>query len=399
MVDLGLVVGVFFVSIVPIVLLFLVLHGRGDLIRLWCSNVVPYFKRMKWNKPLRLKVRRDIGQTMNEDIVKLIDSVIFEKGTENKLKDVPDVLAENWKVMRKHPSHYSIWGTFFKRKWKLPNGLGGRWVFMYHLFPLEEMTKRLGRHQLIQGVLLSQPLSVHSPPSKEQWVDARLKEDLAKGIKPDDKRIRAYVKEHRKLSKEKWLNLFFHPTVTVTSEAQMVERLQGFGNFVTIGAYLMRVSGEKLSKYEYYEGYTEHSQKFMKLTQEELHKLADKLGQKDVIIREQDRTIKEFSPPVKINPDHAPMPFYSVPQKEPEKPSKLHVQLPENWISYMLVFLGFASLFWGLLTSGAVQLVVGAFLLVFGAFMLWREGKKLKLPESVKETVSDQKESAMESGA
>lgn len=401
MVDLGLVVGVALFSVIPILLLFLVVRGRGDLVRLWSSNVVPYFKRMRWNKPLRLKVRRDIGQTMNSDIVKLIDSVMFKDGSTDAKKsdEIPTNLFESWKAIRLHPERYSIWGTFFKRAWKLPDGLKGRWVFLYHLFPLEEMTKRYGRHQLIQGVLLPQPMSVHAPPTKEQWCDLRLKEDLTKGIRPDQKRIKAYMKEWRKLTKEKWLNLFFYPTVTVTSEAQTLERLQGFANFVTIGAYLMRVSGEKLAKFEYLAGFAEHSQKFMEIAQNELHGLADKLGKKDVTLRELDRAIKELGIPVKISPDFAPMPYFPHTPTPVEKPSRLKAQLPENWVAYLCVFIGFFGLVWGMFTNGVAQLVVGAFLLGLGAFMLWREGKKVKLPESVKETVAEQKESLGEQGA
>jgi len=400
LVDLSLVVGVALFSVIPILLLFLVVRGRGDLVRLWSSNVVPYFKRMRWNKPLRLKVRRDIGQTMNKDIVKLIDSVMFEQGSTEKKRDpeVSDSLLKDWKILREHPEHYSIWATFFKRAWRLPNGLSGRWVFMYHLFPLEEMTKRFGRHQLIQGVLLPQPISVHAPPTREQWCDLRLKEDVAKGIRPDQKRIKAYVKEWRKVVKEKWLNIFFHPTTTVTAEAQMLERLQGFGSLVAINAYAMRVMGEKLAKYDYMEGFATSAQKFMDVQGDELHKYGDRLGKKDIVLREQDRAMKELRIPVKLSPDFAPMPSLPYTPVPVEKPSRLKTQLPENWVAYLCVFIGFFGLVWGMFTSGVAQLVVGAFLLGLGAFMLWREGKKVKLPESVRETVAEQKESLGEQG-
>jgi len=391
-------------------LVILITHVRGEVVRLWV-HPVSYFRNIRYNRPLRIKIRhRSIAQTRSTSLVKTIDKVIFK--TEKKegqsetinfkesADDVSPELFEMWKVIRKQPQNFTIWGTSFVRRWRTKDGTTGRWVFVFHLYPLEEMTKRLGRHKLIQGILLEKPLDVHTPPTRDEWLIQRIREDRAKGVdvKTLERRIKSYKKEYRRISKEKWLNLVFHPSVTTTKEAEITDRLIGFENVMSITAHAMNVLGPQLAKYKALAHYALGREAYERELTAELHETADRLGDSEQLRELEHRAILEARTPLHISTEGAPYPvgFPSKPTEAP-KPSPLKMPLPENFWIYVTIFSGFFLIVLGLFfyaTNPSLWgvMLFGTLLFMFGVFLHWREGKKVKVAEIIKEKVKEGEE-------
>jgi len=255
----GEILPIIFVSLIFLIILFFIfiIRHRGEAVRFWVQPV-PYFRGIRHNRPIKLKITRGVGRTLDKNLVKTFDRIIFETKegspsqvvTEKKAKDVPEDLFEAWKEIRQHPEKYTIWAFFFMRRWRTPQGLKGRWVYAYSLFSIEEMAKDYLRHRLVQGVFVEKPLGVHYPPTKDEWVLSKIKEDTAKGLKLSKDRVRAYEKEYRRISKEKWLALVFHPTVTAIGQAEVMNRLTGFENLMAVTAHAMNALGTELAKYK-----------------------------------------------------------------------------------------------------------------------------------------------------
>ena len=397
-----------------ILIIALIIYARGEIYRFW-TPPVPYFRRVKHNKPMRLKITRGVAQTLNETLVKIIGETIFQteqKGnpsqtTEPQIREgVPNSLVEMWKKIREHPEKYTIWSFYFTRRWRTPQGDRGRWVFAYCLFSLEEITKRLGRHKLVQGVFLENPLDVHTPPTKEQWVLRRISEDRAKGLKPTRDRVKVYEKEYRRIVKEKWLNLVFHPTVTVMKEAEVMGRLRGFENLMAITAHAMNVLGTKLAEYEQYKHFALGREEYERQLGKQLHETQDKLGTAMQTIHSLSRGIKETTTPTFISQEHAPLPTTPFPQppyaEKPSRVKKLFGGLSEvDILNWALIAVGlFATVFgygayyqnpkmWGGLAFGALMFLGGVLVLI------WRKHRIIKIPETLKERGEEAKEAVV----
>lgn len=390
-------------------LIFIFIRIRGEVYRLWV-NSVPYFHKIKPNRPLRIKVTRGLALTLTKNLVEIVDKTIYKPVKETnpkkkikleKLPGVPDSLVEMWEKIRENPEKYSIWSFYFTKRWRTPDGNRGRWVFAYCLFSLEEMTKQLGRHKMVQGVFLEKPLSVHVPSTKDEWVQSKLKEDREKGLKPTAEQVKKYEKEYRRILKEKWLNIIFHPTVTVIKESEVMDRVTGFENVMAVTTHVMSELGTKLAKFEVYKYYFLSSQELIRNLQQVAHKVADRLGRESQLSQQLNRTIKELRTPVHISTEGAPWPSVSAPPP-PEKPRGARAFFTGinelDLINWLIIGIGLFSTISGIAIYVANPkmigtLVVGALLLLVGFIMFaWRKRKTVKFPESVSESAEAIKE-------
>jgi hypothetical protein len=316
--------------------------------------------------------------------------------------EVPKSLIEKWKEIKSHPEDHIIWTTFAKRRWRW-QGQKGRWIYFYHFFPHDEMTLRFGRHKVWCVNLLPTPIGFHAP-SKVEWIKMRMQEMKKEELTPTLKT--ALEKEYkREVKGQKWLLVMLHPTVTLTGEAEVFERLEGFQSLLPIIAQTMRTLGTKLAKYDALiasvKGFTGYQLEAKRTIEE----LTDELGRTSTLVQNLQRSLKEKRIPVVISPEASPMPFAPQPRIQ-EKPSKIKQALlgEFNWV-YATILLGFAMAFFGLLQYATNPanwglLGFGSILFMFGVFMWWRE-KRSKLPfiEETKEKIKETKESLMEEGA
>ena len=389
--------------------IFFLLRVRGEVVRLWVANIVPYFPRMKLHRPLRIKIRRGILQTLNTEIINVINHALFtlKEDVETVREGVPEELADKWKEIRDNPAKHVIWTTFAKRRWRY-KGQKGRWVFFYHFFPHDEMTLRFGRHKVWRVKLLATPIGFHAP-TKNEWLKMRIQslpkeqqKSLSKSV------IQAFEKEYkREVKGRKWLLVMLHPTVTLTGEAQVIERLEGFQSLLPIIAHTMRTLGTKLAKFDALLA----SVKGFRGTQIEYRRmiegLVDDLGRTVTQVQTLQRSLKEKRIPVVLSPTASPLPM--MPSARPvEKPSRVKTVLGKEFpVSWFLFFVGFAGFFGGVLAYSLNPatwgvMVIGGFFLVIGSLMIWREKRsKLTMPvvEEAKERVKEATESVMEETA
>lgn len=412
MIELALGVGVigFLMALVVIVLW----RVKGEVIRVWAVNTVSYFPRMKTNRWMRVKIERGVLQTLNSDIVRLIDAALLElqdkeaKGTALEAKaDVPKELGEKWLKLRGTPEELTIWTTFTKKRWRW-HGEKGLWVYIYHLFSHDEMTLHFKRHRIWRVHLLPQPIGVYAP-SKRDWVVRRLQEAKAKGKPLTNDLKKSFEREYtRQVKGQKWLLVMLHPTVTAMGEAQTVERVEGFQSFLPVIAHAMGTAGGKLAKYE---SAVQTAKGFMQTEKgyaSMVHELSDEVGKKARLIHTQAYALKEKSIPTVYSPESSPMPFVQ-PSPPKQEPSGLRRTLAQelNWI-YVVMFMGFAMTFFGVLQYATDPqnfglLAFGTIIFLAGVFFWWRD-KKTKTPilkeasESLREKAEELKESAQQEG-
>jgi hypothetical protein len=306
-------IGVIFIVVVC-ALIGLAWYSRGEVVRILVSRQIPCFPRLKPSRPLRVRISKFVVQNLSSDVVKIFDETIFdgvdEKNKPKLASGISDELAVAWTKIKSDPSRFTIWCYRFKRAWRTPDGIRGVWVYAFSLFSLEEMAQKYGRHSLLRGVFSYPPLYVHDPPSKDAWVQMRIAEAKAKGAKGiTTEMVKKFSDGYRYVGKDRWISLIFHPTMlTVTREAELIDRTNGFGSLFTVAVHSLKVHATEFAEYLVLKNSADNLREVKRTLEYEIHKLADELGSESAHVRSLEHAIKLLRTPMKVNPDNEPYP-------------------------------------------------------------------------------------------
>jgi len=369
------------VFIVLVGIFSLALYSKGEVVRFW-GRKVSYFTRMKNHRSLRVKIHRELIQTLTPNIEKILDELIFSDA-KKKLKndDVPKKLFEWWKKVKANRSKFQIWCYRFNRSWRY-GGIRGRLVYCYCLFSMEEMAKKLGLHMFVQGQFLSKPLYVHAP-TLEEYISKQLQRPEMQKKRQNPKTLKNLTKSYKFRGKGTYLATIFFPTaLNISEESELSGRIEGLGNWFKIVTLGLRTFATKLANYETLKYTTDNIIEARRILELQIHDLKDVIGHESEQYQNLETVSKLLKIPVKITSLYEPLPT-SVSRRKPEGAATESIKEATqailtdplmffNWI--MLIFgtafsfIGFMLVIgdakaWPMFLGGVMMLSIGVFLL------------------------------------
>lgn len=325
-------VGVFFAVIVVIVFVIFgfALYSRGEVVRVYLDRIPPYFPKIKRTRSMRLKLDKELIQSLTPEIKKILDGLFFTKAkseNENKSEkkeelaqnpDVPKELFESWKKLREDPSRFQIWCYRFNRRWGIKHlGVKGRTIYTYCFFSLEEMVKKRGRHKTIDGFFSDDYLLVHAP-SLEQYIQKQVEEAELRGEQITPAQLKNLKKSYKHNSEETYLaNLFIPTTLHVTEKTELMDRFSGFTNIFKIAMYALHVLGSEVAKVELLKAATRDMLKVQREMKQGVHTQRDLVGHKTTELGSLEDQLKGLKIPSTFSPKHEAFPVIPTPKAEP----------------------------------------------------------------------------------
>jgi len=315
----------FFVVFIIFVLLTALLYSKGEVVRIWAKRV-SYFHRMKNNRAMRVKIRRELIQALTPDIEKILDKLIFvDVKNQKKNPDVPEDLVEYWTNIKADLSKFKIWCYHFKRSWNVERlGVKGRTVYAFCIFAVEEMAKKFGRHTLLQGRFIEEPLLVHAP-SLEQYIDKQVQKAELRGEQLTSVQLKKLRKSYKHNSKETYLATIFIPTtLSEVAENELMGRLSDFGEMFKLNLLSLKTYATKLAKFEVYEYAVRNMMEKRRQMELIIYKLKNVAGYKSDSLNELEDVVQQMKVPVSISPKHEPFPV--IPQPKAEAGSTVQIK-------------------------------------------------------------------------
>jgi len=379
----------FFIVFIIFVLLTALLYSKGEVVRIWAKRV-SYFHRMKNNRAMRVKIRRELIQALTPDIEKILDKLIFvDVKNQKKNPDVPEDLVEYWTNIKADLSKFKIWCYHFKRSWNVERlGVKGRTVYAFCIFAVEEMAKKFGRHTLLQGRFIEEPLLVHAP-SLEQYIDKQVQKAELRGEQLTSVQLKKLRKSYKHNSKETYLATLFVPTtLSDVEENALMGRISDFGNSLKIIMYGLDAFGTKLAKYDILEYTVKRMLKIQRQMELKIHAVKDVVGHKCIELDEMEDINKQLKIPARFSPMHEEFPVIPTPKAEAGPTTQFKKKLENaSILDFMFWVITLITIIFGLAFTifGAVLLVTGSssgipliaigviFNIVFFVSYLWKK--------------------------
>jgi len=282
----------------------LALYSRGKVVRIY-ADIVSYF-RMKETLPMRLRLHKELIETLSSEIKDVFDKIIFkDPKAEKKVKNsgVDDEMFDWWVKAREDPSSFKIWCYRFTRPWRYL-GVKGRTVYAFCIFSLEEMIKKRGRKDTIDGVFQENPIVRHDP-SLEKFTQRQIEKSE---FKLDDKQLKNIVKNFKFWGEEPYLATIFTPTsLSISEKSELKQRLTNFNNRFKTVLLGLRVFGTELVEYQTMKYAMDNIIEARRLFEKELHTLKEILGRKSKQYRNLETINKMLTVSVNVNPN-TPLP-------------------------------------------------------------------------------------------